>query len=163
MKVYRFWVLFLLKAPHAIPQRRRSSCEQSWILFLVQCGQAEKNILYFCLKNSFDIHCITFLTIAFCLLNINIILNFLRLSCKLQNQRRQNSNFPALQVLGPSVVRDVLSLMHSCGMYNYSGHFAFKVSVRLKRIKTEEKAKVVAVVWEKELIHQDSGFCTRMI
>ena len=123
----------------------------------------KKIFLYFCLKNSFDIHCITFLTIAFCLLNINIILNFLRLSCKLQNQRRQNSNFPALQVLGPSVVRDVLSLMHSCGMYNYSGHFAFKVSVRLKRIKTEEKAKVVAVVWEKELIHQYSGFCTRMI
>jgi glutaminase len=24
-------------------------------------------------------------------------------------------------------VRDTLSLMYSCGMYNYSGHFAFQV------------------------------------
>ena len=32
------------------------------------------------------------------------------------------------KVLSPHVVRDVLSLMHSCGMYNYSGQFAFKVS-----------------------------------
>ena len=31
------------------------------------------------------------------------------------------------KVLSPHVVRDVLSLMHSCGMYNYSGQFAFKV------------------------------------
>jgi glutaminase len=30
--------------------------------------------------------------------------------------------------LNPSSVRDVLSLMHSCGMYNYSGQFAFNVS-----------------------------------
>ena len=29
--------------------------------------------------------------------------------------------------LGPEAVRDVLSLMHSCGMYNYSGQFAFDV------------------------------------
>ena len=32
------------------------------------------------------------------------------------------------RVLHSHVVRDVLSLMHSCGMYNYSGQFAFKVS-----------------------------------
>lgn len=31
-------------------------------------------------------------------------------------------------VLKPDSVRDVLSLMHSCGMYDYSGQFAFKVS-----------------------------------
>ena len=31
------------------------------------------------------------------------------------------------QVLQPAAVRDVLSLMHSCGMYDYSGQFAFKV------------------------------------
>ena len=34
-------------------------------------------------------------------------------------------------VLSPHVVRDVLSLMHSCGMYNYSGQFAFKVVIRV--------------------------------
>lgn len=32
------------------------------------------------------------------------------------------------KVLKPESVRDVLSLMHSCGMYDYSGQFAFKVS-----------------------------------
>ena len=31
--------------------------------------------------------------------------------------------------LHPASVRDALSLMHSCGMYNYSGQFAFDVSV----------------------------------
>jgi len=31
------------------------------------------------------------------------------------------------KVLKPESVRDVLSLMHSCGMYDYSGQFAFKV------------------------------------
>lgn len=31
-------------------------------------------------------------------------------------------------VLKADCVRDVLSLMYSCGMYDYSGHFAFNVS-----------------------------------
>ena len=31
------------------------------------------------------------------------------------------------KVLKPEAVRDVLSLLHSCGFYEYSGYFAFKV------------------------------------
>ena len=31
------------------------------------------------------------------------------------------------KVLQPEAVRDVLSLLHSCGFYEYSGYFAFKV------------------------------------
>ena len=36
-----------------------------------------------------------------------------------------------MQVLKPDSVRDCLSLMYSCGMYNYSGQFAFKVLILL--------------------------------
>ncbi|XP_066258951.1 glutaminase kidney isoform, mitochondrial isoform X2 [Euwallacea similis] len=36
------------------------------------------------------------------------------------------------KVLKPESVRDVLSLMHSCGMYDYSGQFAFKVGLPTK-------------------------------
>lgn len=34
------------------------------------------------------------------------------------------------RVLSPEAVRNTLSLMHSCGMYDFSGQFAFHVSKR---------------------------------
>ena len=33
------------------------------------------------------------------------------------------------RILRPASVRNVLSLMLSCGLYNYSGDFAFKVDI----------------------------------
>ena len=35
-----------------------------------------------------------------------------------------------LSVLRPEAVRDVLSLLHSCGFYESSGYFAFKVAAQ---------------------------------
>lgn len=35
------------------------------------------------------------------------------------------------RVLSPEAVRDTLSLMHSCGMYDFSGQFAFHVSKKM--------------------------------
>lgn len=37
------------------------------------------------------------------------------------------------RVLSPEAVRNTLSLMHSCGMYDFSGQFAFHVSTNIKR------------------------------
>lgn len=36
------------------------------------------------------------------------------------------------QVLNPNAVKDVLSLMFTCGMYDYSGQFAFQVGLPAK-------------------------------
>ena len=35
-------------------------------------------------------------------------------------------------IIKPEHVRDVLSLLHSCGFYEYSGQFAFKVRLQKK-------------------------------
>lgn len=40
------------------------------------------------------------------------------------------------KVLKPDSVRNVLSLMHSCGMYDYSGEFAFRVSLKFVYIRS---------------------------
>ena len=37
------------------------------------------------------------------------------------------------RVLSSEAVRDVLSLLHSCGFYEYSGQFAFKVRTSRKQ------------------------------
>jgi glutaminase len=39
------------------------------------------------------------------------------------------TSYSYIQVLKPDAVRDTLSLLHSCGFYEYSGAFAFKVSI----------------------------------
>ena len=39
------------------------------------------------------------------------------------------------QIIKPNAVRDVLSLLHSCGFYEYSGQFAFKIGVPGKSSK----------------------------
>ena len=36
-------------------------------------------------------------------------------------------SYSIVKVLADDAVRNILSLMYSCGMYNYSGQFAFKV------------------------------------
>ena len=62
-------------------------------------------------------------------------------NCHLGNVHQMNAQDTVvakthfMQILDPRVVRDVLSLMHSCGMYNYSGQFAFKVTNKIAILK----------------------------
>ena len=45
------------------------------------------------------------------------------------------------RILRPASVRNVLSLMLSCGLYNYSGDFAFKVKFGQQRLNIFEHLK----------------------
>ena len=38
-------------------------------------------------------------------------------------------------IIKPEAVRDVLSLLHSCGFYEYSGQFAFKVLLKMESLE----------------------------
>lgn len=42
-------------------------------------------------------------------------------------------------VLSAEAVRNTLSLMHSCGMYDFSGQFAFHVSVPGSAVQGQEE------------------------
>ena len=50
------------------------------------------------------------------------------------------------RVLAPEVCRDVLSLLHSCGFYEYSGNFAFKVSLTYPSI-TRSVVSIIHWTW----------------
>ena len=51
------------------------------------------------------------------------------------------------KVLKPNCVRDVLSLMYSCGMYNYSGQFAFTVKRSDKQKEKWNETSVICSGW----------------
>lgn len=54
------------------------------------------------------------------------------------------------RVLSPEAVRNTLSLMHSCGMYDFSGQFAFHVSQNdMKNLPylPDYKSHFFSIVW----------------
>ena len=56
-------------------------------------------------------------------------------------------------IIKPEAVRDVLSLLHSCGFYEYSGQFAFKVLLKMKSL---EILMILHLdfAYERTLLHQ---------
>lgn len=76
--------------------------------------------------------------------NLKSVLEFYFQNCSLQVNTRSMSVIAATlangginpltndRVVSSKTVRDVLSIMNSCGMYDYSGEFAFKVGVPAK-------------------------------
>ena len=76
--------------------------------------------------------------------DMDMTLNFYFMLCSLESDADRMSIVAATlanngvnpltgdQVLSPNVVKDTLSIMFCCGMYDYSGQFAFSVGVPAK-------------------------------
>lgn len=62
------------------------------------------------------------------------------------------------RVLSPEAVRNTLSLMHSCGMYDFSGQFAFHVSNCLILIFSGKK-----LVWTSSFKNGSLNFASKAV
>lgn len=60
------------------------------------------------------------------------------------------------RVLSPEAVRNTLSLMHSCGMYDFSGQFAFHVSIAFIRLWKQSACWTASIVLS-------TSFCFRLV
>lgn len=62
------------------------------------------------------------------------------------------------RVLSPEAVRNTLSLMHSCGMYDFSGQFAFHVSsFQILLIADQEDESVLCFPWSRASLFASGG------